>query len=78
MNFKVVGAILFSFMAAMPSLAFATDHHYPDNNKYFASKYHHRHSQHWQNETHVKQNKPAHWGRHHHHGIHLDGHDGRP
>jgi len=56
----------------------AGDHTYHDDNAYFASKYHHRHPHHWTNNGRGAANRPAHWGRHHHHGIALDGNDGRP
>lgn len=58
--------------------AMATDHNYQDDNSYFASKYHYKHSHHWRSRSISKQNSSGHWGRHHHHGIQLDGHDGRP
>jgi len=75
LNYSVVTA---SFLFVTTSQALATDHHYTDNNSYFASKYHHRHAHHWQNSNSHKHSKPTHWGRHHHHGIKLDGNDGRP
>lgn len=59
------------------SVTLASDHHYKDDNAYFASKYHKRNPHHWR-KSHQSSHKPKHWGRHHHHGIALDGNDGRP
>jgi hypothetical protein len=63
------------FTTVTPALA--NDHQYPDDNGYFSSKYHHRHSQHWNNKKITIDEDSSHWGRHHHHGIQLDGNDGR-
>lgn len=58
-------------------VSLASDHHYRDDNSYFASKYHKRNPHHWRKSP-QSSHKPKHWGRHHHHGIALDGNDGRP
>lgn len=70
--------LLVSVSLGIASSAMATDHNYQDDNSYFASKYHYKHPHHWRGKNNLNQNTTAHWGRHHHHGIHLDGHDGRP
>jgi hypothetical protein len=53
-----------------PSYADHTNH--GDTDRYMASKYHHRHSHHWDHSSASRHNR-NHWGRHHHHGIHLEG-----
>ncbi len=65
-------------LLSVQSFAFASDHHYRDDNAYFSSKYHYRHPHHWRTADQHKSKRPKHWGRHHHHGIRLDGDDGRP
>jgi hypothetical protein len=63
-----IGVVAF----AGPSFADHTNR--GDTNQYLASKYHHKHSHHW---NHSSKSTPErhgnHWGRHHHHGIHLEG-----
>ena len=74
-TYFLVGLLSSLYLIASP--AHANDHQYPDDNGYFASKYHQRHSDHWNEKNMMVDEDPPHWGRHHHHGIQLDGNDGR-
>lgn len=78
MNEKLLLGIVSMLALSSPSVVTAADYHYRNDNAYFSSKYHHKHSYHWQNANkHEGKSNSNHWGRHHHHGIHLEGSDGR-
>ncbi len=72
-----IGLIAAAFFYGQ-NVSLASDHIYGDDNSYFASKYHKRNPHHWRKNHQSASPRPKHWGRHHHHGIALDGNDGRP
>lgn len=49
MNEKLLLGIVSMLALSSPSVVTAADHHYRNDNAYFSSKYHHKHSYHWQN-----------------------------
>lgn len=71
----LMGGVFATLLLAAPP-AVANDQSYADDNEYFASKYHHRHPQHWNNDKPMGGDTPTHWGRDRRRGIQLDGHDG--
>lgn len=71
----VIGGV-FTTLVLMVQPVVANDQPYAGDNEYFASKYHHRHPHHWNNDRQMGDDTPTHWGRDRRRGIHLDGHDG--